>query len=262
MVASLGIEHILRVPDSFKHLRFIRRIIYAISRKPNASVIPLLLAPDKFFFVEAAGVAKKYNADMIVFCAGNDLEFTSFKSGISGAVTKKSNEMLELSKFQSIKLLFSFGLNYVRNPRLFFAGLTLPFLAFVQTYFVRPKIEYLFQHIDWDEDEIEKVLADYEWEGPESSHQINRWRSGDGTSDFYNYLYFKLLGYDERTVNLSNRVRSKLITREEALLVDAENKSPNILSLQEYAATVGFQLDDFLRNFEESIQKTKKPWYR
>jgi glucosamine--fructose-6-phosphate aminotransferase (isomerizing) len=249
MVESLGVEHVLRAPDSFNQLKFIRRIIFAIAQKPDASVIPLLLAPDKFFFLEASRVAKKYNTDTIVFCAGSDLEFTSFKSGIAGAVSTKPNEMLELSKFQSIKLLYSFGISYLKNPRLFFAGLTLPYSAFILTYFNRPKIEYLFQHIDWNEDEIEKVLEKYEWEGPSSTTTTNRWRSGDGTADFYNYLYFELLGYDERTANLSNRIRAGLISREKALLQDEMNKQPNLVGLKEYATTVGFQLDEFLRSF-------------
>jgi 7-cyano-7-deazaguanine synthase in queuosine biosynthesis len=253
MVQRLGIEHVLRVPDSFKQLQFIRRIVFAISKKPDANVIPLLLAPDKFFFLEAAKVAKKYHADAIVFCAGNDLEFTSFKSGIAGAVTTKPNEMLELSRFQSLKLLKSISLSYLKNPRLLFAGIKLPLLAFVQTYFTRPKIEYLFQHIDWDEEEIEEVLKQYDWEGPASTSKNNRWRSGDGTADFYNYLYFELLGFDERTANLANRTRAGLISREEALKTDCKNSHPNLAGLEEYAKIVGFQLDDFLRNFNLNI---------
>jgi glucosamine--fructose-6-phosphate aminotransferase (isomerizing) len=256
MVQSLGIEHVLRVPDSFKQLQFIRRIVYAISKKPDAKAIPLLLAPDKFFFWEAARVARKYNAEFIVFCAGNDLEFTSFKSGIAGAVSTQPNEMLELSRFQSFKLLYSMSLSYLKNPRLLLAGIKLPFLAFVQTYFTRPKIEYLFQHIEWDEDEIEKILMKYDWEGPTSTSDTNRWRSGDGTADFYNYLYFTLLGYDERTANLANRTRAGLITREEALKRDNENSKPNLEGLGEYAKIVGFQLDEFLRNFNSNLFKS------
>jgi glucosamine--fructose-6-phosphate aminotransferase (isomerizing) len=255
MVQKLGIEHVLRVPDSFKQLQFIRRIVYAISKKPDANVIPLLLAPDKFFFLEAARVAKKYNAEKIVFCAGNDLEFTSFKSGIAGAFSTRQSEMLQLSKLQAIKLFYSIGLSYIKNPWLFLAGIKLPFLAFVQTYFTRPKIEYLFHHIDWEEDEIEKVLRKYDWEGARFGSQTNRWRSGDGSADFYNYIYHSLLGYDERTANLANKIRAGLVNREEALILDDENSRPNLEGLVEYAATVGFQLDDFLRNFNLSLLK-------
>jgi glucosamine--fructose-6-phosphate aminotransferase (isomerizing) len=255
MVAALGIEHVLRVPDSFKHLRFIRRIIFAISKKPDAGVIPLLLAPDKFFFVEAAKVASKYNADAIVFCAGNDLEFTSFKSGVSGARSTKTNEMLQLSKIQSLRLLYSFGLSYIRNPRLFLAGIGIPLQAYLQTYFTRPKIEYLFQQISWDENEIEKVLNKYDWEGPKISLNANRWRSGDGTVDFYNYLYNKLLGFDERTAYLSNKIRAGLLSREEALAANAVNESPNFEELESYAQTIGFQLDEFLREFNRNLQE-------
>ena len=252
MVSALEIEHVLRVPDSFKHLKFIRKIVNAISKKPDPNVIPLLLAPDKFFFYEASRVAIRYKADAIVFCAGNDLEFTSFKSGVAGAKSTKTNEMLQLSKFQSIKLLFALGFSYLRNPRLFLAGIGIPLSAYLQTYFVRPKVEYLFQQITWDEIEIEKTLEEYNWEGPEVS-SLNRWRSGDGTSDFYNYLYFKLLGFDERTANLANRVRAGLISREKALEMDLMNKTPDLKALQEYASVVGFQLDEFLRRFNRHL---------
>ncbi len=257
MVQALGVEHVLRVPDSFKQMKYIRRIILAISKRPDANVIPLLLAPDKFFFLEAAKVAKRYNAQAIVFCAGSDLEFTSFKSGIAGAVSKKPNEMLELSKIQSIKLLCKIGISYLKNPRLSLAGVRLPFSAFVQTYFTRPEIEYLFQYIDWNEAEIESTLKKYNWEGPQENLMTNRWRSGDGTADFYNYLYFELLGFDERTANLSNRVRSSLMSREEALRIDSENKNPNIKGLQEYSALVGFQLDAFLREFNKNLRRNQ-----
>jgi glucosamine--fructose-6-phosphate aminotransferase (isomerizing) len=249
MVSVLEIEHVLRAPNSFQHLKFIRKVVNAISKHPDARVIPLLLAPDKFFFSEAEKVRAKYGADVIVFCAGNDLEFTAFKSGVAGAQTTRPEEMLEMSRLESVKFLFSLFSCYLQNPRLFLAGIRIPVLAFLTTYLFRPKIEYLFQYIDWDESQIEKVLADFGWEGPKNPSSRDSWRSGDGTVTFYNYLYFQLLGFNERTTHLSNKIRAGLISREDALKLEELNNSPDIEGLREYAAQIGFQLDEFLREF-------------
>lgn len=254
IVSQLGVEHVLRAPKSFDQLKYIRRIIYAIRKQPDPRLVPMLLAPDKFFFSSAQEVSKRYKADAIVFCAGNELEFTSFKSQVSGAKSTKPNEMLQLGKFQALKLLVATGMCYFRNPRLFLAGVKLPLNAYLQTYFSRPRIEYLFQQIEWNESEIEEVLSNYCWEGPGSARKEFKWRSGDGTSDFYNYLYYQMLGFNEKTTNLASRVRAGLLTRNEALRLEQENSTPDLDALRTYASTVGFQLDEFLREFNDRVE--------
>jgi hypothetical protein len=130
----------------------------------------------------------------------------------------------------------------------------MPIKAFLTTYFSRPKIEYLFQHISWNENIINSTLASYGWEGPGTVGDKDAWRSGDGTVAFYNYLYYQLLGFNERTTHLSNKVRSNIISREQALELEAENLSPDLDGLREYASLVGFQLDEFLRNFNGRLR--------
>jgi glutamine---fructose-6-phosphate transaminase (isomerizing) len=51
------------------------------------------------------------------------------------------------------------------------------------------------------------------------------WRIGDGTSAFYNYIYYLVAGFTEHDTFRSNQIREGDISREEALrLVEDENR--------------------------------------
>jgi glucosamine--fructose-6-phosphate aminotransferase (isomerizing) len=248
VVKLLGIEHVVRAPNTFKQLRFIRRIVYAISKSPDSRAIPLLLAPDKFFFSHAIKVASKYKADAIVFCSGNELEYTDFKSLLLGATSSNPQEMLRVSKFSIFYMVIASFSMYLKNPRLILAGLYIPFITFFQTYVRKRKIINLFNYIDWDEKIINEKLTNIWYNDVGAPSDID-WRAGDGSADFYNYLYRSLLGFDERTCNLSNRVRAGLMNRSVALEIDKNFSEPNYNKLDKYASKVGFNLDEFILNW-------------
>ena len=61
--------------------------------------------------------------------------------------------------------------------------------AFLSSYFLPHKYEFLFDYVPWDEEKINHTLLnEYHWEtSPDSP---STWRIGDGTAAFYNYIYY------------------------------------------------------------------------
>jgi len=256
LVSYLGIEHIIRAPKTFDQLKYIRRIVKAIGFKPNLKTIPLLLAPDKYFFIEAQKIAGKYNCSAIIFCSGNELEFTDFKSRAMGAKISKNEEMLKTTWVSAISMATNLLFTYILNPRLFLAGIKIPIQTFFITYLFKRKIYYLYDFVNWDEKIIEDKLKNL-WESPKKNLRLSNWRAGDGTSEFYNYLYRSLMGFDERTCNLANQVRSGILDRETALKFDKEFLAPDYFQLQQYASLVGFNLDEFLYIWNNKLRKNE-----
>lgn len=87
----------------------------------------------------------------------------------------------------------------------------------------------MFDYYTWDEDEINGVLEEYNWE--KATDTPTTWRIGDGTAAFYNYIYYTVAGFTEHDTFRSNQIREGALTRDEALkLVKIENlpRYPNI----------------------------------
>jgi glucosamine--fructose-6-phosphate aminotransferase (isomerizing) len=252
LVSHFSVEHVVRAPDTQKHLKYIRRIVLAIEKKPDARAIPLLLAPDKYFFYEAQRLGEKYLDSSIVFCSGNELEFTDFKSRILGTNLPQSENILRNNLYEIFKMFIETVKMFFYNPRLLKAGLKIPIISFYITYIYKRNIFYLYDYIEWDEDRIQDKLNNL-WLGPDESGENKKWRSGDGSAEFYNYLYRSLYGFDERTCFLANQIRAGLITRTKALQIENQS-TPDFELLQEYAKVVGFSLDQFIMNWNKKIK--------
>jgi glutamine---fructose-6-phosphate transaminase (isomerizing) len=73
------------------------------------------------------------------------------------------------------------------------------------------------------------------------------WRIGDGTAAFYNYIYYNIAGFTENDGLRSNQIRQGVMTRERALELVKQENEPRWDSLQWYANTIGFSLNDALQ---------------
>ena len=72
-----------------------------------------------------------------------------------------------------------------------------------------------YEHIHWDEKEIERVLfEEVKWKMPDGAKNSSRW--GCEADTLRQYLFYRLLGYNDTNVDLSYMIRDGLITREEA----------------------------------------------
>ena len=103
----------------------------------------------------------------------------------------------------------------------------------------------MYHYYEWNEVKITKLIKDeYDWVGAVDT--TSTWRTGDGTSSFYNYIYYSVAGFTENDTFRSNQIREGVITRNEAMNIVEKENLPRWISLQEYANTIGFNLDEAL----------------
>lgn len=242
---ELGVEHIIRSADIISKRRNIKLNIEAWLRRPQLGMIPLFMAGDKQFFHYATQVSKQTGIPLVIFCGGNNLEVTRFKTGFCGVQDKSVNTMVGLDFAGKSKLLAYYAKNYMLNPRYLNRSILDTLFAFYATYVNRQEFLYLYKYVEWDEKVIAETLSThYGWESAGDSSST--WRIGDGTAAFYNYIYHTVAGFSEHDTFRSNQIRAGLIPREQAMrLVEQENQ-PRYLAMKEYASLVGFSLDEAL----------------
>lgn len=242
---ELGVEHIIRSADILTKRKNIRLNIEAWLKRPALGMIPLFMAGDKQFFHYATQVSKQTGIPLVIFCGGNNLEITRFKTGFCGVQDRSTNTMVGLDQLGKIKLLTYYAKNFLLNPSYLNRSMFDTLFAFYSTYVSRQEFLYLYRYVDWDE----KVIADtlskhYGWES--SGDSASTWRIGDGTAAFYNYIYHTVAGFSEHDTFRSNQIREGLITREQAVTLLEEENKPRYAAMQDYANLVGFSLDEAL----------------
>jgi len=242
MCQQLGIEHIIISADIKKKRSFIKKNVEAWLKKPDLGMIPLFMAGDKQYFYYANQVAKQNNLDLI-FLNGVALEQTHFKYGFCNVKPKllSSNDgIVRITDTKSQMQLVAYYLKqYLLNPAYVNSSLLDTIGAFFSYYVIEHNYLRFFQYIPWDEKEIEDVLLnEYDWETL-SGHNTT-WRIGDGTSHFYNYIYYMITGLTENDTFRSNQIREGMITREEALKIVQRDNMPQWESMQWYCETMGW----------------------
>jgi len=242
---ELGVEHIIRSADILTKRRNIRLNIEAWLKKPALGMIPLFMAGDKQFFHYATQVSEQTGVPLVIFCGGNNLEITRFKTGFCGVQDRSTNTMVGLDQLGKIKLLAYYAKNFLLNPRYLNRSILDTLFAFYSTYVGRQEFLYLYKYVEWDEKVIAETLAKhYGWES--SANSASTWRIGDGTAAFYNYIYHTVAGFSEHDTFRSNQIRAGIISREQALSLLEEENKPRYAAMQDYARLVGFSLDEAL----------------
>ena len=253
---ELGIEHIIIAPNTSTKLRNVRLNLQAWKRKPDIGMVPLLMAGDKQFYKYAHHLRNERNSPSVVLCAGNTYETTDFKAAFAGVRQMNNRGVLrDTTSWQAIKLFGYYFNAALKNPLYLNASLPDTLSAFWSSYFLTDNYVYLFNYVPWDEDEILKTLRDeYEWE--DASDTSATWRIGDGTSAFYNYVYYSVAGFTESDTFRSHQIRAGVLSRESALIKVREENQPRWEALQWYAETVGVNLEELLT----SVNSLKKLW--
>jgi hypothetical protein len=91
-----------------------------------------------------------------------------------------------------------------------------PYQKRMNSWFKKTPIKPYWSHIHWNEKEVLSTIQNkYSWEnwpGIEST-----WRGDCYIAPFRQYLYKKLLGYNDKDVHYSKLIRDGQLTREEAI---------------------------------------------
>lgn len=246
MTGALGVEHILVSADIARKRRNIGQNLEAWLRRPHLGMVPLLMAGDKQFFLHAERLARESGIPLVVFCI-NPWEATFFKAGFAGV---PDQGYYTSSTFGHKVSIFGFyGGQFLRNKAYLNSSLVDTLQAAGVTYLRPHRYLQLFDWIDWDEDEVNSTLtSEYGWETDPST--TTTWRIGDGTAPFYNYVYWRTVGFTESDTFRSNQVREGRITRDRALeLATAENE-PRWSRIQEYLDLVGVDFDHAMSGIE------------
>ncbi|MCI5065275.1 hypothetical protein MRY87_06090 [bacterium] len=247
---QLGVEHILVSADIKWKRENIRKNVSAWLNKPDLGMIPLFMAGDKHFYYHANRLAKETGVEKIVFCE-NLLETTSFKTGFTGIPPLFGTEnTITLRSLDKLKLAGYYGKRFLTNPGYWNSSLIDTFAAYCSYYVIPHDYFFLFQYIEWEENEIMGVLNNtYDWEV--ASDTTSTWRIGDGTASFYNYIYFNVAGFTENDTFRSNQIREGQISREEGIEFITRENLPRWDTIREYCALIGVDFEHAIRRINE-----------
>ncbi len=254
MCSSLGVEHILVSADIRKKRENVRKNVHAWLKSPHLGMIPLFMAGDKQFFWYANVVKRQLGISMDVFSM-NLFENTPFKDDFTGVhlwdpqsdSDKIGRDLTFINKF---RILQYYGMSFLKNPAYLNSSLLDTFFAYISYYFVPKSYLSLYEYIPWDETQISETLINgYDWEV--SKEASSTWRIGDGTTPFYNYIYYMVAGFSENETLRSNQIREGVLNRDKALELCYLDNHPRWESIQWYCRTIGI-------DFQKTIQTIHK----
>jgi glutamine---fructose-6-phosphate transaminase (isomerizing) len=251
MCGTLGVEHVIRAADIPTQRRYIRKNIEAWLERPRLGMIPLFMAGDKFFYTHARDLRRETGIQLVIFCAGNELERTPFKTGFAGVRENNySNKLFALAATKKLQLAAYYAREFLVNPRYFNESLLNSLRSFHSTFVGIDDFLYLYLYEPWNEEVINRtLLGQYDWEtSPESA---NTWRIGDGYTAFINYVYFRLAGFSEFDAFRSHQVRDGVIDRATALALAEADNQPRHRELDEFARLIGLNLEEVLSRIDE-----------
>ena len=251
MCGALGVEHVIRAANIPEQRRYIRHNIAAWLARPRLGMIPLFMAGDKFFYSHARELRRETGIELVVFCAGNELERTPFKAGFAGVKENNySNRLFGLAASKKAQLAAYYAREFILNPRYFNDSLLNSARSFYSTFVGVDDFLYLYNYEPWDEETINRtLLTRYNWEI--SPYSSNTWRIGDGYTAFINYIYHRVAGFSEYDVFRSHQIRDGVIDRAKALALVADDNRPRLDELREFARLIGFNLEEVLSRIDE-----------
>lgn len=241
LCGRLGVEHVVVSADIPRKREYIRKNLTAWLKKPDLGMVPILMAGDKQYFYHANRL-KNHLGLKLVFNCECPLERTKFKSGFCG-VNEGIRRNYDLPLIDKFKLMAYYSRQCLANPRYLNRSLIDGVGGFISSYGVSHDYHYLHKYCLWHEESINQTLMnEYHWEIDQDTPTT--WRIGDGTASFYNYIYSSVAGFTENDTLRSNQIREGVLTREDALEKVSLENMPRPTSMQWYAETIGFDLQE------------------
>jgi glucosamine--fructose-6-phosphate aminotransferase (isomerizing) len=250
ILGKLGIEHIVVSADITQKRVDIKNNINAWLKKPHLGMVPLFMQGDKQCEFYADKIMKEYKINTMFFFRGNELEKEEFKNGHCGIKDADEGGVIHnLAFHKKLKLLAFYGLQYLQNPAYFNSSFFDTALAYFSTYIQKHNYIYIWHYIPWDEKKIISTLKnEYNWSTSEES--ISTWRTDDGSSAFYNYIYLTIQGFTENDSFRSRQIREGVLNREEALNIIYEENKPRYNALKWYFDAVGLNGNKVLTSID------------
>ena len=254
VLGKLGVEHLVVSADITKKRKDIRSNVKAWLKDPHLGMVPIFMQGDKQCEYYANKLMEDYKIQSMFFFRGNELEREEFKNGHCGIKDADPNGIIHDLEFtKKIKLLAFYAYRYLKNPSYFNPSFFDVSLAYYSTYIQKHNYLYLWHFIPWEEKKIISTLkSEYNWETPEKNPLT--WRTDDGSSAFYNYIYYQVQGFTENDSFRSRQIREGLINRLEALQIVQEENRPRYDDLKWYFDNINLNASEVL-SVVDSIEK-------
>lgn len=250
VTGKMGVENIIVSADIHWKRENIRKNILAWLQYPQLGMVPLFMAGDKLFVYYAMQVQKQNDIKLNIW-GTNDLENTDFKVGFCGIPPKfDKKNIFYLSSLDKIKLFHFVFKNMMHSPHYFNSSIFDSIGSFISRSFSKYKgYHRIFDYIEWNEEKINEVLNDNKWE--KAIDTDSTWRIGDGTSAFYNYIYYTVAGFSEIDTFLSNQIREEMIDRDRALELSVKENYPRYESLKWYLEIIGLDFERIIMSINK-----------
>lgn len=275
LIDALGVEHVWikdegHIARSKKNTRTKFR---AWLKKPSINtIVPVLNAGDKQMNLRLFRCAHEKGIPLVI--GGNNIgnstfEQEHFKTGFMGVFP---NERGYYSTFDKTKLVLKFGREFMTNYHNYHWSIFREYLGGAFVYFFESLQKPddvtplgFYDYIYWNEKQVlSTVFNEAGWQG--GADTTATWRIDDAAYPLIDYMYLKLVGFNEFVEFYSKLVREDQLSRSEALSRCASDSAPRIPSLQSVLEELGVtkeEVDKVLNEYRtkllSKILKDKTP---
>lgn len=261
----LGVDHVwLRDENQIKTAQKNTKLkFHAWLKKPSINtIVPTLNAGDKTMNLRIYRYAKQNGIPLVL--GGNNVGNSSFeqehfKTGFLGVFP---DERGIYSTYDKIKLAFLLWLEYVKNYHNFHWSVFKEYVsgAYVYLFESLSKPEEVttvgfYDYIYWKEEEVVPTIRrELDWRG--ASDTVATWRVDDAAYPLIDYLYLKLVGFNEFDEFYSKLIREGQISRDEGLKRCLSENAPRIPSLMKIFDELGVtkdQVDEVLDKYKVKL---------
>jgi hypothetical protein len=269
---ALNVEHVWIKDD--KHIETSRRNtrlkFWAWLSKPSINtIVPTLNAGDKQMNLRLFKYAHEHRIPVVL--GGNNIgnstfEQEHFKTGYMGVFP---NERGYYSTFDKMRLGLKFGWEFIKNIRNYHWSVFREYLGGALVYFfeVIQKPDDVtplgfYDYVYWNEKEVlSTVFNELGWQG--ASDTKATWRIDDSAYPLIDYMYLKLVGFNEFDEFYSKLIREGQISRDEALkrcLMEHGPRLPSLVKAFEELEVTKEQVDQVLEEHRAKLlPKILKP---
>jgi len=222
---ALGVDHVYLRND--EHIRTswrnLKIMFHAWLKKPSINmIVPALNAADKTMNLQIYRYARENGIPLVI--GGNNIgncsfEQEHFKTGYMGVFP---DERGNYAMFDKVKLTTFFAWEFLKNPGHYHWSVIQSYVSGTLVYFFEsmlkpPEVDTLgfYDYIYWNENEILSTITKIGWKGAEDTTAT--WRIDDMMYPLIDYIYLRLVGFNEFDEFYSKLIREGQISREEAL---------------------------------------------
>jgi glucosamine--fructose-6-phosphate aminotransferase (isomerizing) len=262
---ALDVEHVWLVDKN--HIETARRNtktkFHAWLKKPSIhTIVPTLNAGDKTMNLRIFKLAHEKGIPLVL--GGNNIgnstfEQEHFKTGFLGVFP---NERGFYSTFDKVRLSFLFGWEFVKNRHnyhwsVFKEYLGGAFVYFFETLQKPADVETLgfYDYVCWSEKEVVPTVTNQlGWCG--ASDTVATWRVDDAAYPLIDYLYLRLVGFNEFDEFYSKLVREGQVSRDEGLkrcLLENQPRVPSLMGIFEELGVTKEQVDEVVDKYRAKL---------